>query len=136
MISITVRLQTGTLPPYWADGLIVATPTGSTAYSLSVGGPIVFPRADVLMVAPIAPHNLNMRPIVIPDSEELSVYAQGRADEVLLTLDSRSVSIPCGAEVKIRKAPFSLHYVSLQGQHFISVLHEKLLWGFDKRNSP
>jgi len=134
MISITVHLQTGALPPFWADGLIVATPTGSTAYALSVGGPIVFPCANVLTVAPIAPHNLNMRPIVIPDSEELTVYAQGRAEEVLLTLDNRAVSIPCNRMIKIRKASFSLHYVSLQRQHFISALHEKLLWGFDKRN--
>ena len=136
MISIDVHLRSGTLPAYWADGLIVATPTGSTAYSLSVGGPIVFPGSDVLTVAPIAPHNLNMRPIVIADSEELTVYAQGRAECVTLTLDNRSISIPCGSEVKVRKAPFALHYVSLQGQHFISALHEKLLWGFDKRNTP
>ncbi|MCL2727000.1 MAG: NAD(+)/NADH kinase [Bacteroidales bacterium] len=134
MMSIGVRLQAGALPTYWADGLIVATPTGSTAYSLSVGGPIVFPSANVLIVAPIAPHNLNMRPIVIPDSEELSVYAQGRAENVVLTLDNRSISIPCGSEINIRKAPFTLHYISLQRQHFISALHEKLLWGFDKRN--
>jgi len=134
MMSITVRLQAGALPTYWADGLIVATPTGSTAYSLSVGGPIVFPSANVLIVAPIAPHNLNMRPIVIPDSEELLVCAQGRAEKAVLTLDNRSVSIPCGSEIKIRKAPFMLRYISLQGQHFISALHEKLLWGFDKRN--
>jgi len=135
MISITVHLQTGALPPFWADGLIVATPTGSTAYALSVGGPIVFPCANVLTVAPIAPHNLNMRPIVIPDNEELSVYAHGRAEEVLLTLDNRAVTIPCNTKIRIRKASFSLHYVSLQRQHFISALHEKLLWGFDKRNS-
>ena len=136
MISIRVYLQTGALPAYWADGLIVATPTGSTAYALSVGGPIVFPGADVLTVAPIAPHNLNMRPIVIPDNEELTVCAHGRAESVLFTLDNRSVSIPCGSEIKIRKAPFALHYVSLHAQHFISALHEKLLWGFDKRNTP
>ena len=135
MISITVHLQTGALPPFWADGLIVATPTGSTAYALSVGGPIVFPCANVLTVAPIAPHNLNMRPIVIPDSEVLTVYAQGRADEVLLTMDNRAVSIPCNKKIIIKKASFSLNYISLQRQHFISALHEKLLWGFDKRNS-
>jgi NAD+ kinase len=134
VISIRVHLQTGALPAYWADGLIVATPTGSTAYSLSVGGPIVFPGANVLTVAPIAPHNLNMRPLVISDGEELSVCAQGRADRVLLTLDNRTVSIPCGSEVTIRKAPFALHYVSLHTNHFITALHEKLLWGFDKRN--
>ena len=135
MISIKVQLQAGALPDFWADGLIVASPTGSTAYALSVGGPIVFPSAGVLTIAPIAPHNLNMRPIIIPDSEELSVVAQGRAEEVLLTLDNRSFSIPCGSEIHIRKAPFSLHYISLQGLHFISALHQKLLWGFDKRNS-
>ena len=134
MISILVRLSSGALPAYWADGLIVATPTGSTAYALSVGGPIVFPNANVLVVAPIAPHNLNIRPIVVPDGEALSVNAQGRAEEVILTLDNRSVSIPCGSEVKIRKAPFVLRYISPQRQHFISALHEKLLWGFDKRN--
>jgi len=135
MISISVHLETGAFPTFWADGLIVATPTGSTAYTLSVGGPIVFPCANVLTVAPIAPHNLNIRPIVIPDSEELIVYAQGRAEEVLLALDNRAVSIPCNARIRIRKASFSLHYVSLQKHHFISALHEKLLWGFDKRNS-
>ena len=134
MISISVMLQSGALPAYWADGLIVATPTGSTAYALSVGGPIVFPSADVLVVAPIAPHNLNMRPIVIPHSEELTVCAQGRAPEVILTLDNRSVSIPCGSKISIRRAPFVLQYVALQEQHFVSALHQKLLWGFDKRN--
>ena len=135
MMSIAVQMQTGALPVFWADGLIVATPTGSTAYALSVGGPIVFPCADVLVVAPIAPHNLNVRPIVIPDSEVLSISAQGRAEEVILTLDNRPVSIPCGSEVIIRKAPFVLKYISLHGQHYISALHEKLLWGFDKRNT-
>ena len=134
MISISVRLQAGELPTYWADGLIVATPTGSTAYSLSVGGPIVFPKANILIVAPIAPHNLNTRPIVIPDSEALTVSAQGRAEKLILTLDNRSVSIPCGAEIYIRKSPFVLRYVSLNGQHFISALHQKLLWGVDRRN--
>ena len=134
MISIGIRLQAGELPAFWADGLIVATATGSTAYSLSVGGPVVFPSADVLVVAPIAPHNLNVRPIVIPNSEWLAVVAQGRAEEMLLTLDNRAVSIPCGSEIKIGRAPFVLRYVSLQRQHFISALHEKLLWGFDKRN--
>lgn len=135
MIAITVRMPTGSLPTYWADGLIVATPTGSTAYSLSVGGPVLFPSTNVLVVAPIAPHNLNLRPIVIPNSEMLSVCAQGRSKEVILTLDNRSVSFPCGAELIIRKAPFVLRYVSLQEHHFITALHEKLLWGFDKRNS-
>jgi len=134
VLAITVHLQTVALPTYWADGLIVASPTGSTAYSLSVGGPVVFPSADVLVVAPIAPHNLNMRPIVIPDNEEITVSAQGRTEEVVLTLDNRAASFPCGSEVAIRRAPFDFHYVSLQGQHFISALHEKLLWGFDKRN--
>jgi len=134
MISVTVSMRQGALPACWADGLIVATPTGSTAYSLSVGGPIVFPDSGVWVVAPIAPHNLNMRPIVIPEQEELRIVMQGRRDRAVLTLDNRSALIPSGSEFCIRKAPFVLRYVSLRNQHFISTLHEKLLWGFDKRN--
>jgi len=135
MISVMVSMLQGALPAYWADGLMVATPTGSTAYALSVGGPIIFPNADVLVVAPIAPHNLNVRPIVIPSHEELTIVVQSRTERAILTLDNRSVSIPSGAEFRVRKAPFVLRYVSLQEQHFISTLHEKLLWGFDKRNT-
>jgi len=135
MISVTVSMLQGSLPAYWGDGLIVATPTGSTAYALSVGGPIVFPNADVLVVAPIAPHNLNVRPIIIPDGEELRIVVEGRSEGAILSLDNRSVLIPVGAELCIRKAPFVLRYISLQKQHFISTLHEKLLWGFDKRNA-
>jgi len=134
MISVEVRLRAGELPAYWADGLIVATPTGSTAYSLSVGGPIVMPDAGVLIVAPIAPHNLNVRPMVIPDSEELAIHVRSRTEKAILTLDNRSVPIPSGCDIKVRKAPFVLKYVSFLGTHFISTLHEKLLWGFDKRN--
>ena len=134
MISVEVRLRAGELPAYWADGLIVSTPTGSTAYSLSVGGPIVLPDAGVLIVAPIAPHNLNVRPMVIPDSEELAIHLKSRTEKAILTLDNRSVSIPSGCEIKVRKAPFTLKYISFLGEHFISTLHEKLLWGFDKRN--
>ena len=134
MISVTVSTHQGALPAYWGDGLIVATPTGSTAYALSVGGPIVFPDSGVLLVAPIAPHNLNVRPIIIPDGEELRIVMQGRSDNTILTLDNRSVLIPLGTELCVRKASFVLKYVSLQKEHFISTLHEKLLWGFDKRN--
>ncbi|MDR2584676.1 MAG: NAD(+)/NADH kinase [Prevotellaceae bacterium] len=134
MISVEVRLQAGQLPAYWADGLIVATPTGSTAYSLSVGGPIVLPNSQALIVAPIAPHNLNVRPMVIPDSEELTIVVRSRTEKAILTLDNRSITIPSGSEIKVRKAPFVLSYVSFIGEHFISILHEKLLWGFDKRN--
>ena len=134
MLAVKVGLPEGVLPTFWADGMIVSTPTGSTAYALSVGGPIVYPQADVLLLLPIAPHNLNVRPMVLPDHIRLSLCVESRCGEAILTLDSRSVEIPTGTEVFVKKAPFVLRYISLHNHQFIDTLHEKLLWGFDKRN--
>ena len=134
MLAVKVGLSERVLPTYWADGMIVSTPTGSTAYALSVGGPIVYPQANVLLLLPIAPHNLNVRPMVLPDHTQLSICVESRCGAAILSLDSRSVEIPSGTDVLIKKAPFVLRYISLCDHQFIDTLHEKLLWGFDKRN--
>ena len=134
MLAVTVSLPERVLPRYWADGMIVATPTGSTAYALSVGGPIISPQADVLLLLPIAPHNLNVRPMVLPDDAWLSICVESRCGEAILSLDSRSVDIPSGTELLVKRAPFTLKYIALREHQFIDTLHEKLLWGFDKRN--
>lgn len=134
MITVHTWADDQYLNSYWADGLIVATPTGSTAYSLSCGGPIVMPGSENFILTPIAPHNLNVRPFVIPNQSVLRLRAEGREPTSLLTIDSRSVSIPDGAEVILRRAPFELNLVVADDHHFFSTIRGKMMWGIDKRN--
>jgi NAD+ kinase len=134
MISIHVYIDNNYLNTYWSDGLIIATPTGSTAYSLSCGGPIVVPGSENFVITPVCPHNLNMRPIVISDSCQISLKAEGRSKQFLMVLDSRSETIEGDTEIIIKKAPFKINFIQLENQHYFSTIRQKLLWGIDKRN--
>ena len=134
MISIHTYMQEQFVNTYWADGLIVSTPTGSTAYSLSCGGPIVMPGTDSWVLTPIAPHNLNVRPLVIPNNAEIKLKAEGREPNFLLTLDSRSFTISESTEVTLRNAPFKVELINLEGQYFFNTIRTKLMWGIDRRN--
>lgn len=134
MITIHAYLDGDYINSYWADGLIVATPTGSTAYSMSCGGPIVVPGSKNFVITPIAPHNLNVRPIVVPDDKELTLRMEGRTSEYLIALDSRSESADESLELKVRRSPFDISLVRLTGHNFLSTLRNKLNWGLDKRN--
>lgn len=135
MLGVDVTLDGAALPTYWADGLLVATSSGSTAYSLSVGGPIVVPDSRVLIVAPIASHNLNVRPLVVPDTSVITIGLKARDENVRLSLDNRTVEIGRDVELGISMAQFSLRRVRLNGSSFINALTEKLFWGEDIRNS-
>jgi len=134
MLSVHVKINGMLLPPYWSDGLVLSSPTGSTAYSLSVGGPIALPGVNALILAPIAPHNLNVRPLVVSDDSIIEVYVESRRGEAIVSLDNRSFTIPVGELVTITMANFDLRYVSFYGDNFIGALREKLMWGADKRN--
>ncbi|RPH33946.1 MAG: NAD kinase [Bacteroidales bacterium] len=134
MITVNAFIDEEFLCTYWADGLIVATPTGSTAYSLSVGGPILSPLSSSLLISAIAPHNLTVRPFVIPDSCTLRLEVTGRSDEVLVSIDSHSFTIDLPLCLEVRKAPFYIGLVNLHGANFYKTLRNKLLWGADKRN--
>jgi len=134
MITITTYINDQYLNSYWADGLIIATPTGSTGYSLSCGGPIVMPGSQNFIITPIAPHNLNVRPLVISDEYEIKVKVEGRASQFLVALDSRIQTIDSGIELTIKKEAFKINMVETETQDFASTLRNKLLWGLDKRN--
>lgn len=135
MLAVDVDIDGVTLPTYWADGLIVSTSSGSTAYSLSAGGPIVLPDSKVLIITPIAPHNMNVRPLVIPDSSRITLRVHSRDNEVIYTTDNRSHKIEEGSELEISLAQFSLKRVRLNKSDFINALTQKLYWGEDVRNS-
>jgi NAD+ kinase len=134
MIVIHVWINGEFLNSVWADGLIVASPTGSTAYSLSVGGPILTPDSANFVITPIAPHNLTVRPLVVPDTCELFMKVEGRGNQYLTSIDSRSVSVNLSTAISIRKAGFKLKTLHLPGQTFFNTLRNKLMWGADKRN--
>jgi len=134
MITVNAYIDDEFLCTYWADGLIIATPTGSTAYSLSVGGPIVSPSLPSFLISPIAPHHLTVRPFVIPDSCTLKLEVTGRSGEVLVSLDSHSCTMVLPLTLEVKKAPFHIGLVNLQGTNFYKTLRNKLLWGVDKRN--
>ena len=134
MLGVDVCLDGKWLPTYWADGVIVSTSSGSTAYSLSVGGPIVLPQSKVLILAPIAPHNLNMRPLVIPDNSEIRMRMHSRDGRVVLTIDNRTVELSSETEITVSLARFSLRRVRFNNSDFINALTEKLYWGEDVRN--
>lgn len=134
LIVIHVYLNDVFLNTYWADGLIVATPTGSTAYSLSSGGPILTPGSENFVITPIAPHNLTVRPIVIPDNSQIRIIAEGRDKQFLTSLDSRTATISSKIELVLEKAEFMINLVQLEGQNFYTTIREKLNWGLDIRN--
>ena len=134
MIKVETYINGEFLANYWADGLIVATPTGSTAYSLSVGGPIVMPDLEGLIITPIASHNLTVRPVIVPDDVEIELRVEGRGDQFMVSFDHRSESLGFINRLKIRKAPVTVSVVKLTGQSFYSTLRNKLMWGADRRN--
>tara|TARA_B100000900_G_scaffold156050_1_gene132671 strand:+ start:14469 stop:15347 length:879 start_codon:yes stop_codon:yes gene_type:complete len=134
MIRIHAFLDDEFLNSYWADGLIIATPTGSTGYSLSCGGPIVVPGTENFIIAPIAPHNLNVRPVIVSEERVLKLRVEDRDELALVSLDSRSRAIDPTLELKIRKADFKVNLIKLNSQSFIATIREKLMWGKDKRN--
>ncbi|MGV8994077.1 MAG: NAD kinase [Flavobacterium sp.] len=134
MITIETFLNGSYLSSYWADGLIISTPTGSTGYSLSCGGPVLTPDVSSLVLTPIAPHNLTARPLVIPDDTEIRLRVTGREDQFLVSLDSRTVSVKNESVLRIRKTPFKINMVEIPEESFLKRLRTKLLWGEDKRN--
>ena len=135
MLQIRVCIDGRELPTYWADGLVIATPTGSTAYNLSVGGPVIMPSSAVMVIAPIAPHNLNVRPLVVPVEADVELHFRSRGPGALLTLDNRSCEIPSESSVSLRRGRYGLRYVSLSDDNFIHALRTKLFWGEDRRNA-
>lgn len=134
MITIHTYINGAYLNSYWADGLIVASPTGSTGYSLSCGGPIIFPGSGNFVITPVAPHNLNVRPIVIKDDTIISFEVEGRADNFLCTLDSRFETIGAECRLAVRKNDFSINLIKFTDTGFLDTLRGKLSWGEDKRN--
>lgn len=134
MIRIHTYLNGEFLNTYWADGLIVATPTGSTGYSLSCNGPVVFPDSGSFVITPVAPHNLNVRPVVVPDNTVISFEVEGRTDQVICALDSRREIVNKKIQLAVRKETFTIRLVRLHEKNFLLTLREKLAWGFDTRN--
>lgn len=135
MIIVHAYINGEFLNSYWSDGLIIATPTGSTGYSLSCGGPIIFPKSDSFVITPIAPHNLNVRPVIIPDNSVISFEIEGRASSYLASLDSRSESITDEVSMAVKRADFELNLIRLNEINFLETLRGKLNWGFDKRST-
>ena len=133
MISIKARVNGEYLVTYLADGLVISTPTGSTAYSLSVGGPIIVPQSGILSMTPVAPHSLNIRPIVINDEAEIKLEVQSRSHNFLAAVDGRSEKLSEGVTLTVKKAPYKVCIVKAYGQRFFSTLREKLMWGADTR---
>ncbi|WP_409417450.1 NAD kinase [Flavobacterium sp. PS2] len=134
MITVDTYLNGEYLNSYWADGLIISTPTGSTGYSLSCGGPILTPDVNSLVITPIAPHNLTARPLIIPDNTEIKLRVSGREDHYLISLDSRIASVKNESILTIKKTDFKINMVEIPGETFLKTLRNKLLWGEDKRN--
>ena len=134
MIKIHTYLNGEFLNTYWADGLIVSTPTGSTGYSLSCNGPVVFPESGSFVITPVAPHNLNVRPIVIPDNNIISFEVEGRMDQFICALDSRKETVDRNVQVAVRKESFTISLIRLNENNFLQTLRKKLAWGFDTRN--
>ena len=134
MITVHASLDNKYLNAYWADGLIVATPTGSTAYSLSCAGPIITPGCQVHILTPIAPHNLNVRPVVVPDHLPIQLSVEGRDRTYLLSLDGNSKSIKQGEEIVVKKAEFMINVIKFEDNNFLDTIRNKMLWGIDTRN--
>ena len=134
MITIHTYIDGEFLNSYWADGIIVATPTGSTGYSLSCGGPLIFPRSGNFVITPVSPHTLTVRPIIVSDSSEISFKVEGRSKKFLVSLDSRMSTVDNAVELKVKKADFKVNLIQLEGQHYFKTLRQKLNWGLDIRN--
>ena len=134
MIKIHTYLNGEFLNTYWADGLIVATPTGSTGYSLSCGGPVVFPQTSSFVITPVAPHNLNTRPIVVPDDNVISFEIEGRTDQFLCTLDARTETIKSNVQLAVKRESFVVSLVRPDEHNFLNTIRQKLYWGIDRRN--
>lgn len=134
MVAINVYLDDNFLNSYWSDGLIVSTPTGSTAYNLSCGGPIITPGCQVHIITPIAPHNLNVRPMVVPDHMSIKMSVEGRGRSYLMSIDGISRNIKQGQEIKIKKADFMINVIKFDNNNFLDTIRNKMLWGIDKRN--
>jgi NAD+ kinase len=134
MVKINTYLNGEYLTSYWADGLIVATPTGSTGYSLSCNGPIVFPDSKNFVITPVAPHNLNVRPIIVPDDNIISFEIEGRSDQIICALDSRREIVSKNVQIAVKREDFMFNLVRLSENNFLQTLHNKLNWGLDKRN--
>ncbi len=134
MIKIHTYLNGEFLNTYWADGLIVSTPTGSTGYSLSCNGPVIFPESSSFVITPVAPHNLNVRPIVVPDNNIISFEIEGRSDHFICALDSRKEIVEKNVQLAVRREEFTLSLVRLNENNFLQTLRNKLSWGLDTRN--
>jgi NAD+ kinase len=134
MIKIHTYLNGEYLNSYWADGLIIATPTGSTGYSMSCGGPIIVPQSESFVITPIAPHNLNVRPIIVSDKNIISLEVEGRSQNFMATLDSRSATIDSSFQLAVRKESYCVNLVRLSNENFLGTLRSKLNWGLDSRN--
>ncbi len=134
MITIHAKLNGEELNSYWSDGLIIATPTGSTAYSLSCGGPIMMPGSGNFVITPVSPHNLNVRPLVVSEEMNLELKIESRTEQFVLTCDSRSETLPTSTSLIVKKAPFTVNSIRLEGDGYFRTLREKLLWGIDVRN--
>ncbi|HKZ68045.1 MAG TPA: NAD kinase, partial [Chitinophagaceae bacterium] len=134
MIKIHTYLNGEFLNTYWADGLIMATPTGSTGYSLSCGGPIVFPESGSFVITPVAPHNLNVRPLIVPDDNVISFEVESRSENIICSLDSRREIVGKNVSLAVKKENFTINLLRLSENSFLQTLHNKLTWGLDKRN--
>jgi NAD+ kinase len=134
MITIHTYIDGEFLNSYWADGIIVATPTGSTGYSLSCGGPLIFPRSGNFVITPVSPHTLTVRPIVLSDHSEISFQVEGRSKKFLVSLDSRIATVDHTVRLKVTKGDFRVNLIQLEGQHYFKTLRQKLNWGLDIRN--
>ncbi|HEX8037517.1 MAG TPA: NAD kinase, partial [Chryseosolibacter sp.] len=134
MITIHTFIDGEFLNSYWADGIIVSTPTGSTGYSLSCGGPLIFPRSGNFVLTPVSPHNLTVRPIIVSDTSEISFQVDGRSKKFLVSLDSRIATVDNTVKLTIKKADFIVNLIQLEGHHYFKTLRQKLNWGLDIRN--
>lgn len=134
MITIHTYIDGEFLNSYWADGIIVATPTGSTGYSLSCGGPLIFPRSGNFVITPVSPHTLTVRPIIVSDSSEITFQIEGRSKRFLVSLDSRIATVDNTVKLTVKKADFKVNLIQLKGQHYFKTLRQKLNWGLDIRN--
>jgi NAD+ kinase len=134
MIKIHTYINGEFLNTYWADGLIVSTPTGSTGYNLSCNGPILFPESSSFVITPVAPHNLNVRPIVVADSNIISFEVEGRSNQYICVMDARREFVNMGIQIAVKKEEFTVNLIRLNENSFLSTLRNKLTWGMDKRN--
>ena len=134
MIVVHTYIDGEYLNSYWADGLVVATPTGSTGYSLSCGGPVMLPQTNNFIIAPVCPHNLNVRPLVVSDQSVISFEIEGRSNNYMLSLDSRSITVDASIQIAVRRENFNARLVKLNHVNFLSTLRSKLNWGLDRRN--